>query len=292
MRIAVLLACHNRKDLTLECLAGLHACALPENWRLQVFLLDDASSDGTSAAVEAAFPEVRVLRGDGAQFWNGGMRQAFSAAMRTAPDAYLWLNDDTRLDADALQRLATSAAALRREHPASPPIVVGATRDPDSGSLTYGGLILRGPRWRNRYHPVPVGARPQRCDTLNGNCVLVPAAVVEAIGNIDPAFVHAIGDWDYGLRAGKAGFPVWQAPGSIGTCRGHPPARLSWRTRASVRAQWRRVTGPKGVPPAAWMVYVRRHYGVTWPLHFLAPYLNAVSRALVAKLDHKGRSGQ
>jgi GT2 family glycosyltransferase len=113
--------------------------------------------------------------------------------------------------------------------------------------------------------------------------VLIPRAVASAIGNIDAAFVHAIGDFDYGLRAGRAGFGLWVAPGFVGTCSQNPVTVQPLAERASVRAQWRRVCGPKRVPPRAWRTFVRRHYGVFWPAYFALPYVSAVARALLAK---------
>ena len=65
---------------TLACLRSLGAQQVP-GVALDVFVLDDASSDGTSEAVAEQFPEVTVLHGDGELYWNGGMRRAFAAAI-------------------------------------------------------------------------------------------------------------------------------------------------------------------------------------------------------------------
>ena len=65
---------------------------------LNVYLVDDGSTDGTSEAVKKNFPQVNIIKGDGTLFWNGGMRVAFSKAMESEHDYYLWLNDDTILN--------------------------------------------------------------------------------------------------------------------------------------------------------------------------------------------------
>ena len=67
------------QELTLACLRSLGAQQVP-GVALDVFVLDDASSDGTSEAVAEQFPEVTVLHGDGELYWNGGMRRAIAAA--------------------------------------------------------------------------------------------------------------------------------------------------------------------------------------------------------------------
>ena len=95
LRIAAVMAVHNRRDLTLACLDSLRAQQLAGD-TLDVFVLDDASTDGTAAAVLERHPDVRLLRGNGQLYWNGGMRRAFGEAMAADYDYYLWMNDDTR----------------------------------------------------------------------------------------------------------------------------------------------------------------------------------------------------
>ena len=109
LRIAAVMAVHNRRDLTLACLDSLRAQQLAGG-TLDVFVLDDASTDGTAAAVLERHPDVRLLRGDGQLYWNGGMRRAFGEAMAGDYDYYLWMNDDTELD-DGVRRAAAQDRA-------------------------------------------------------------------------------------------------------------------------------------------------------------------------------------
>lgn len=286
MRLAALLTCHNRRDQTLACLRALHACIRPAGCELAVYLVDDGSHDGTGAAVRAEFPLVTVIDGDGSLFWNGGMRCAFGAAIQKGHDAYLWLNDDTLLYPDALEKVLACSNELVASHGGRHDIIVGATCDAISGKLTYGGLVGRS-RWSPHYYVhLPVADQPQSCQTLNGNCALIPQEVVRAIGNIDDAFVHAIGDWDYGFRARNAGFGIWMAPGFVGTCSQNPAAVMPAEEASSIRTQLRKTCSPKRVPPHAWLTFVRRHCGLFWPVYFVRPYASAVLRAVSAKFKH------
>lgn len=286
LQLACLMTCHNRKSKTLACLTAVFACSLPRYVQLSVILVDDGSTDGTSEAVREHFPQVRLLSGDGSLFWNGGMRRAFALAIEESFDDYLWLNDDTVLKADAIETLYRCRATVQGMGITTSNIIVGATLDPLSDSLSYGGLVARDVKSPNYFVTLPMGISPQRCRTLNGNCVLISSAVVDVLGNLDPSFVHAIGDWDYGLRANAAGFGVWMAPGFVGDCELNPVLELQPAIARSVRARLRRVCSPKQVPPRAWYVYVRRNYGLTWPLEFAKPYLGAVIRALQVKFRY------
>ena len=53
-KIATLLTCHNRKEKTLKCLNSITAQHIPKQvGKIDVFLVDDGSTDGTSEAVKS-----------------------------------------------------------------------------------------------------------------------------------------------------------------------------------------------------------------------------------------------
>lgn len=276
------MTCYNRKQKTLDSLSSLFNQSMISQVELSVYLVDDGSTDGTTPAVQASYPQVNILPGDGHLFWNGGMRLAFAAALDRDYDYYLWLNDDTLLNPDALQvLLATSQEVLDRGHDRS--IIVGSTCDPKTGTHTYGGFI-RDSWWRPlRFISVAPGSKTQPCTTINGNCVLIPRSVAQVVGNLDSAFTHYIGDLDYGLRAQKQGCNVWIARGYIGTCSQNSRPR-SWTETISDLPwyrQWQQIGKPKGLnfrettltPFNEWKVFSQRHAGKLWPIYWLFPYL-------------------
>lgn len=268
VRIAAVLASYNRRPLTLECLGALEA-QKPAGADLDVYVFDDASTDGTADAIREQFPHVTLLHGDGEQYWNGGMRQAFGAAIARDYDYYLWMNDDTALDDGALQRLLDVDAWLR-EHGEPAAIVVGTTRDPDSGEPTYGGRVRPSRLRPLRWELVEPGDAPRPCETMNGNTVLLPRVVVQRVGNIDRSYIQQMGDHDYGLRARVAGCTVWIAPGTIGTCAQHPPRRT---VRQPFMEEWSRSWSVKQQPFGPWAEFSRRWAGPLWPIYWASPYL-------------------
>lgn len=269
--VAVLLTCHERREATLRCLDAI--AAQDSAAAVRVFVVDAGSTDGTREALAARDVEL-ILRGPDV-FWNGGMRIAWRVARREGPDFYLWLNDDTVLDGDALGRLLACHDDLAGGAGPAPRIVVGSTRDPVDGRPTYGGVRRASARRPLAFDRVDPADRPLPVDTMNGNVVLVPADVAEVVGNLDPGFTHGMGDFDYGLRARARGVEVWLAPGTHGSCArnpAQPPAR-------SVREAWRRLTGPKGLPLREWTRFARRHAGPLWPVYAASPYLRRLARA-------------
>lgn len=190
MSLAALITCHNRRESTVLCLERLRPQLQAED---RVFLIDDGSTDGTSEAVAKEFPEVLIAKGDGSLFWAKGMRKAWEAAVaeRDDWDGYLWLNDDTELSADAIQKLLAVDDGER--------IVVGDLVDGE-GDVVYG--LRKG-------------------GLFTGNCVLVPRKVYERLGMICGDYSHAWADSDYAMMAKRAGIEVVSA-GVVGHAEGHP----------------------------------------------------------------------
>ena len=282
-RLAVVAACYNRKATTVRSLSALDQQTVRASARLDVFLLDDRSPDGTAGAVRAAFPAVHVLEGTGGLFWSGGMRLAFGEALKRDYDFYVWLNDDTILMPDALERLVKAYQTLRTSgRPNS--IIVASVGDPHSGQVTYGGA-----RRTSRIHPfkyalIQPADEPRECDVMNGNCVLIPRPVASLVGNMSSHYTHAISDHDYALRARRLGCSVWVAPGYFGTCSRNTAVGSREDAPLPLRKRWKQVCGPKGLPLRDWYHFSREHGGPLWPVFWLMPYARLLFTSLVAGL--------
>jgi GT2 family glycosyltransferase len=276
VRVVAAMTCFNRKALTLACLDSLSRTAGRAGVELHAVLVDDASSDGTARAVRDCFPWVEVLGGSGTLFWNRGMHQAFKRAMEYRADHYLWINDDTHLLPDALAGLlAQSAELTRRER--RPVIVVGATAEPGSGTISYGGRVAHSRMRPFNYKLVWSESQPMPCQAIEGNCVLIPREVAERVGNLDPAFEHAMGDTDYGLRALQAGFKSFVAKGIAGHCSPNSPSGTYFDTSLPLATRWKLIKSRKGLPVRSWLRFCRRHGGWLWPLYFAWPYFKVLA---------------
>lgn len=264
---AILLVCHNRRDLTLRAMRSLVG---NRSFNTMVVLFDDASTDGTVEAVQAEFPATIIEQGDGTAFWNGGLYRAWKRALELSVDAFIWLNDDVALDADAFARLAEGWREASTSVPNQQFVLVGATRGTDS-QLTYGGFKRVPSPIALRLDLVPIVERLTHIDTFNGNIVLIPRQVVARIGINDPAYFHGFGDIDYGLRATRAGVKVMLLPATLGICeknlgKGFNEFGIRFRER------WKRANSHVGLPMRSQWRLVRRHSGIWFLPHFLAPY--------------------
>lgn len=270
-QIAVIMTCFNRRDTTLACLRAIHQ----QTRNFDVYLTDDGSSDGTAEAIKAEFPQVKILQGNGNLFWVGGMRLAFAEAIKNSYNYYLWLNDDTFLETDTLDKLLKIQLYLSEQN-CENSIVVGTTQDPITGKPTYGGAIKSKKWYSNKFEFLQPTQFIQQCDAMFGNCVLIPHNVVAKVGNIDPAFIHSLGDLDYALRARKLGCSIWIAPGMVGTCSKNS-IRNSWAdTNLPLQQRLQKVLQIKGFPLKPWTTFCSRHSGPFWLIYWLLPYIRAI----------------
>lgn len=276
MRIAVLMTCHDRRAATLaclerlftqDCLAGPAGQAPPA--AVDVYLVDDGSTDGTAGEIRARFPQVEIIAGSGDLYWAGGMRLAWRrAAAASAHDAYLLLNDDTLLLPHALAALLETVQFMHRTH-GMPGIAVGSITD-ERGRHHYGGSLW----WQARGAVEPT-ARPQRCDLFNGNATLVSAEAFRVVGGLSEVFTHSMADYEFACRASRAGVPCYVAPGYLGSCpRNAVPRWLDPAT--AVRERWRLLQTPKGLPFREYRVLCQALHGWRWPFAFVATYVRVL----------------
>lgn len=279
-RLVAVLASHNRRAVTLAGLGALFAQQASPPVAVEAVLVDDGSTDGTAAAVAAAFPAVRIVEGDGTLWWGGAVARGLAEAGRMPADFHLWLNDDVRLDPDALAQLLACHDTVLAETGRAP-IVIGATRDPRTGRPSYGGQRRVGTH-PLRLKPVHPDGTAQPCDTFQGNIVLVPAEITRRLAGVGPEFlgVQGMADTDFGLRATAAGIDVRIAGMAVGVCEAEPRTQV-WRDRRlGLRARLGALIGPRGYPPRAYLRLMRRHGGPLWWLRTALTYARGAAEAV------------
>ncbi|MCK1663446.1 glycosyltransferase [Bradyrhizobium sp. 151] len=267
-KLVVLMTCFNRKQSTLRSLRALPA-AVDGALSFQLVLVDDGK-DGTAEAVAEECPGAVLIAGSGSLFWNGGMRAAWEKALTLNPDFFLWLNDDTFLRPGAVADLLRQY----REASSRRTIVVGRTVDPETGVVSYGGLVRAKRISRLNFRSLTQEER--HCDTMTGNCVLIPAIAAAEVGLNSPRYRHAFGDIDYGLRARRSGYDIIELKEPVAEQRYNE----NWQAGINKlnSRNWRFIfSDPKGIPWREWYSFCREFGGPLWPLNFLLRYVKIAS---------------
>ena len=204
----IIVSCQTR-DVLLDCLASIAAHPPSSSRPHHVFVVDNASTDGSVAAVQAKFPSVQTM----ALERNVGFGAANNAAARTGDSPLvLFLNSDTLVGAGAIDSLvdrleATGAAA------AGPRLNDGAGRPEVSFGPMLSPLAEFAQRLRTRAaasgNPIVRGyvdrlvARERVVDWVSGACLLVRRDAGSAAGWFDERYFLYEEDVDFcaALRA-------------------------------------------------------------------------------------------
>ncbi len=260
MRLAVIVLAWNHRAYTLACLRSLAQQTAPHT----VYVVDNASTDGTAEVVATAFPTAHILRNTANIGFAGGNNVGLAAAFAADADAVLVLNNDTTLAPDALAELIAAAEA----HPAAGiinPLILFAQpphrvwfAGADIGKWTAHTPMQGHNAARTT---LPTIIRP--IGRATGTAMLITRACYERIGGFDGALFMYYEDVEYSLRARDAGFSILLAPQaivshhvSVSAGGGKSPNSIYYNTRNGI-------------------VTIERH-------HPLPPPLTFVRRALIA----------
>jgi GT2 family glycosyltransferase len=211
-RVSVVIVSFEVRECLRRCLTALGEAG----GALDVWVVDNASSDGSADMVAEEFPAVRLLRHER----NLGFAVAANRALREGQRDYaLLLNPDAELRAAALERLVRFLD-LHPHAAVVAPRLLGSDGRPQRSAWSFPQLtstllrLVGAPR--RRPGPSDVGgdgeATPRSVDWVSGACVLVRRTAMAQVGLLDEAFFLYGEDVDWCRRFWNAGWSVWLDP--------------------------------------------------------------------------------
>jgi N-acetylglucosaminyl-diphospho-decaprenol L-rhamnosyltransferase len=222
--LSIVIVTWNVRQLALDCLRSVYDDLARVPFAGQVWLVDNASADGTAQAVREQFPQARLLEpGE-----NLGFGRANNLALRTMgfpdsdanlPDFVLLLNPDTIIMPGALSALV-SAMESSDAGLAGARLVYGDGSFQHS-AFAFPGLAqlfidlfpvparLRESRLNGRYpRSLYLGSEPFEIDHPLGASFLLRKETIQATGLFDERFHLYCEEIDWAMRIRKAG---WRA---------------------------------------------------------------------------------
>jgi N-acetylglucosaminyl-diphospho-decaprenol L-rhamnosyltransferase len=220
MKVSVIIVSWNTRELLQACLASLYQSLLTiENEQLEVWVVDNASSDGSAQMVHDIYPQVNLI----VNTQNPGFGQANNQAIRESSGDYVWLlNPDTEVLSGAIEALITYLEL----HPESG--AVGSmllNKDRTRQNSCYPFPTLRREFWRlfhldriwaygvynmeswsiETNHPV---------DVIQGASLMFRRIVLDQVGFFDESYFMYTEEVDLCYRTRQAGWLLYWIPAS------------------------------------------------------------------------------
>jgi len=287
MDISIVVVNWNTKDLLLDCLASVYA--MVREVRFEVFLVDNASSDGSVAAVRTQYPQVKVIQNEK----NLGFAAANNKALRVMQGKYaLLLNTDAILTEGAMARLfqymeghGEVAMACGQLLNADGTKQNSIANFPSFLTLLANETLLRilmpkrFPSKRQDYAaPIPV-------ESCIGACLMVRKEAMDAVGLLDERYFFFMEETDWARAMSKAGWQSRFVPDAkIYHLQGQSAGDNAKARKMFYRSRYQ---------------YLRKWFPRTWPLHALLLMMRLVINVLLNSLGllltlglHEGMRGR
>lgn len=215
--ISVIVISYNTRQMTLDCLRRLHEDL--SDLAAEVFVVDNASSDGSIQAVRASFPAVRLIENS----TNVGFGAANNQAMRMARGEFIML-----LNSDAFPKPGATKVLIEYLRARPEVGVVGPKLLNADGSTQQSCYRFPTPAqcWREnlwistlfRDHAVLgdyshwAHDRERGVEWIVGACMLIRREVVARTGGFDERFFMYAEETDWQRRIRDAGWEIAYTP--------------------------------------------------------------------------------
>jgi N-acetylglucosaminyl-diphospho-decaprenol L-rhamnosyltransferase len=237
-RVSALIVSYNTRALLLESIASV-----VHEQGIETIVLDNASNDGSPAAVAGCFPSVQLIRSVSNLGFAGGVNKAAACARGRN---LLVLNPDARLEPGALDLLLELVDRTPRAALVGPSLryADGARQ---AAAFRFPGLMqialdlfpidrLMDSALNGR---VPEASRPVQIDHPLGACMLISRAAWEDVGPLDEGYFMYLEEIDWCRRARRRGWQIWHHPAAVAIHHGGQSTRQQpdvmfaqlWRSR-------------------------------------------------------------
>jgi len=270
-RVWVVIVNYNTVDLLERCLC--HLLASEADRPLEVYVVDNGSTDGSLQLLRSAYPHVRTIEAGSnlgfARANNLALREILAQAIRAQcldRDYVLLLNTDCFVEPDTLQQLARFLDTHPDAGIVGPRVVLPDGRldlacrrsfpTPASALWKLTGLARWFPRhrWFARYNLTYLDPDVTLAvDAVTGACMLVRLAAVTQAGLLDEDYFMYGEDLDWAYRMKAHGWQVYYYPRARAT---HIKGGSGGRRRARVVFEFYR----------AMYLFYRKHYARHSPL--------------------------
>lgn len=210
--IGVVVVNWNGWSNTLQSYQSLAACN-HKNWT--IFIVDNASSDGSAAMIRKHLPDATLIESRKNLGFAGGCNLAISKIFELGLDYVFLLNNDGTVSEDTLTRLVSASAAL-----GDGAILGSVVRYWPSGKLQYFGSRRSERSGRPHWYTEATDAALLnseliKTDFVFGAALFAPTKLFRKIGLFDERFFLNFEEVDWCYRAAAEGIPRYVVTSSV-----------------------------------------------------------------------------
>ncbi|MBN2394322.1 MAG: glycosyltransferase family 2 protein [Anaerolineae bacterium] len=234
MDLSIIIVNWNTKELLARCLESIGASFVPQDTKTvdllasrepisyEVFVADNASTDGSAVMVREHFPEVHLIENSE----NVGFARANNQAIPQSTGRYmLLLNSDTEVHPGALEELVQFMEARSQVGGCGPRLLNadGSLQASCHPMLTPGRefwrLMFLDRIWRRatydqqRWDP----SIPRQVEVIKGACFLLKREALDQVGLLDGQYFMYTEEMDLCYRLLQAGWQLWWVPKAVVT---------------------------------------------------------------------------
>jgi GT2 family glycosyltransferase len=193
-----------------EFLQSLAAVTYPN---FTLIVVDNGSKDGSLRKVRRFWPQAVVLRNETNLGFTGASNRGLEYCLAQGFDYVLFLNSDTMMEPDFLDRLLGAADERTMTAPKSYLYHHPGRLDDSVGEFNWERGIWK----QNILGAVPTPEFDQAREISNANlsCLLVPASLLRDVGLLDENFFVYYDDTDFVRRARDKGYRLWFVPEAV-----------------------------------------------------------------------------
>lgn len=199
----------NRKEDTLAVLASLSRSDYLNN---QIIVLDNGSTDGSTDAIRAQFPDVSMMQLERNLGYAGNNNVGIEEALRRNADWVFVLNEDTLLAPDCISQLMRAGTSQGDIGIVGP--MVYHHNEPDIIQSAGGRMDRSWHAWHQGQNQPDQGqfSSWQHVEWISGCAIMVRREVIEQAGALDARFFYYWEETEWCVRAARQGWTILHVP--------------------------------------------------------------------------------
>lgn len=212
--LSIIIVNWNTRDFLIECLESIFSTT--RGIDLEVFVVDNGSTDGSGRVVKERFPDVRVIENRG----NLGFAGANNQALKISKGKYVLLvNPDAKIKGQAIEELFSFMEGHSRAGISGVQLLNsnGSKQNSIANFPSLATELLNKSllRWlfpkkfpgKERKYSEPI-----EVDSVIGACMMVRRQAAEQVGILDERYFLFLEETDWCFRMKKAGWKVYHVP--------------------------------------------------------------------------------